>query len=165
MFTQNFRPAKRASWHRAYERGSSSAKVENRHGSLGNKMRAPALPWGWGPLDNPYCTPHPLVLPPSRSSLAPPPLAVYTPIGRKSFVRACRAREKSHRIYLPANRVSEISQKWWSYSAEFLQIFDIARVHLAHGLPCEKDFREKIERWSAPTILSRRRIYTIIYHP
>jgi len=50
--------------HRAYETGSSSAKVENRHGSLGNKMRAPALPWGWGPLDNPYCTPHPLVLPP-----------------------------------------------------------------------------------------------------
>jgi len=40
----------------------ASAKVENRHGSLGNKMRAPALPRGWGPLDNPYCTPHPLVL-------------------------------------------------------------------------------------------------------
>lgn len=56
VFARNFaREMKRA-------RGSSSAKVENRHGSLGNKMRAPALPWGWGPLDNPYCTPHPLVL-------------------------------------------------------------------------------------------------------
>lgn len=48
----------------ARARRPSSAKVENRHGSLGNKMRAPALPWGWGPLDNPYCTPHPLVLSP-----------------------------------------------------------------------------------------------------
>lgn len=46
-----------------------------------------------------------------------------------------------------------------------MQIFDIVRGHLGRGLACEKDFREKIERWSAPTILSRRRIYTIIYHP
>lgn len=155
----------RAQGYQTCERRSSSAKVENRHGSLGNKMRAPALPWGWGPLDNPYCTPHPLVLPPLRSSLAPPPLAVYTPIGRKSFVRARRAREKSYRIYLRATRAPEISQKWWLCGGEFLQIFDIARGHLAHGLAREKDFREKIERWSAPTILSRRRIYTIIYHP
>lgn len=46
-----------------------------------------------------------------------------------------------------------------------MRIFDIAHDHLRHGLAREKDFREKIERWSAPTILSRRRIYTIIYHP
>lgn len=46
-----------------------------------------------------------------------------------------------------------------------MQIFDIARSHVGRGLVREKDFREKIERWSAPTILSRRRIYTIIYHP
>lgn len=51
----------------ARARRPSSAKVENRHGSLGNKMRAPALPWGWGPLDNPYCTPHPLVLSPPHA--------------------------------------------------------------------------------------------------
>lgn len=111
VYAKLWREMKRASYRARGE--SSSAKVENRHGSLGNKMRAPALPWGWGPLDNPYCTPHPLVLSlsPSRSSLAPPPLAVYTPIGRKSFVRARRAREKSHQIYLRANRMFEISQK------------------------------------------------------
>lgn len=64
MFTLNLRANASAQGYQTRERRSSSAKVENRHGSLGNKMRAPALPWGWGPLDNPYCTPHPLVLPP-----------------------------------------------------------------------------------------------------
>lgn len=64
MFTLNLRASTSVQGYQTCERRSSSAKVENRHGSLGNKMRAPALPWGWGPLDNPYCTPHPLVLPP-----------------------------------------------------------------------------------------------------
>lgn len=63
-FTLNLRAIASVQGYQTRERRSSSAKVENRHGSLGNKMRAPALPWGWGPLDNPYCTPHPLVLPP-----------------------------------------------------------------------------------------------------
>lgn len=63
-FTLNLRATANVQGYQTRERRSSSAKVENRHGSLGNKMRAPALPWGWGPLDNPYCTPHPLVLPP-----------------------------------------------------------------------------------------------------
>lgn len=59
----NLRASASVRGYQTCERRSSSAKVENRHGSLGNKMRAPALPWGWGPLDNPYCTPHSLVLP------------------------------------------------------------------------------------------------------
>lgn len=53
-------------------------KVENLYGSLGNKMRAPALPRGWGPLDNPYCTPHPLVLPPRLAPLAAAPGRIYS---------------------------------------------------------------------------------------
>lgn len=53
-------------------------KVENLYGSLGNKMRAPALPRGWGPLDNPYCTPHPLPLPPSLAPLAAAPGRIYS---------------------------------------------------------------------------------------
>lgn len=61
-------------------------------------MRAPALPRGWGPLDNPYCTPHPLVLPPWLAPLAAAPGRIYSDRSEEFCPRPTVQREIIRRL-------------------------------------------------------------------